>query len=232
MPPVHTLSTQSVPTPHFNVSAQAGALVSSPVPLDPQSVSVSLPFWIVSVDVGARHSFVPVRSQLLLVQSLFAAQPMPSAHGLHIPPQSRPVSVPFCTPSLQLAGVQAPLVPHSLSTQSLPLMHILPSAQAGASSASPVPLLPQSVSVSVPFFTVSVEVGASHSLVAGSHTPLVQSPPRRQAIPSPQAAQVPPQSEAVSLPSFFSSLQLGSAHAPAVQVPLAQTESPLHGSPW
>ena len=228
----HSLSAQSPLTLHLSVSAQGGALVSSPLPLDPQSVSVSLPFWILSLDVGARHFIVPATSQLLLVQSLFVAQPSPSAHALHIPPQSGAVSVPFCTPSLQVEGVQVPLAPHSLSAQSLPVAHIFPSAQAGAWSALPLPLPPQSVSDSVPFFTPSVAVGASHTFFVGSHSSLVQSPLTTQAVPSTHAAHVPPQSAAVSVPSFVPSAQLGSTQIPPVQVPLAHVELAPHGSPW
>jgi hypothetical protein len=59
---------------------------------------------------------------------------------------------------------------------------------------------PQSTSVSEPFFTWSVQSGALH--LPASHTPLVQSPLRRQFLPSAQPGHAPPQSTSVSEPLF------------------------------
>jgi hypothetical protein len=64
------------------------------------------------------------------------------------------VSVPFLTPSAYLGTAHAP-PEHTLLVQSVAAAHILPSAHFGAPTAPP-----QSTSVSVPFFTPSMVVGA------------------------------------------------------------------------
>jgi hypothetical protein len=67
---------------------------------------------------------------------------------------------------------------------------------------------PQSTAVSDPFFTVSLHVGAWHTLDV--HTPLWQSPATAHVEPEPHLGQVePPQSTAVSDPFFTVSVQLG-----------------------
>ena len=74
--------------------------------------------------------------------------------GMHIPPQSTPVSLPFCTPSKHVGVAQSMFAPHFLLMQSTFTLHILPLPQAG----QPPP--PQSTSVSVPFLVRSQQVGA------------------------------------------------------------------------
>src|SRR5438045_9657411 len=87
-------------------------------------------------------------------------------------------SVPFFTVSLhvgvwQMPPVQTPLVQSPASEQCRPLPHFFDGAQ----------LPPQSTSVSVPFFTVSLHVGAAQ--VVPLQTPLAQSAP---VVPPPPAA--------------------------------------------
>ena len=81
---------------------------------------------------------------------------MPAAHLPHVaPPQSTSVSLPFFTPSEQLAPWHVSGVPeHTPLWQSEPALHVLPAAH--------LPQLapPQSTSVSVPFLTKSVQLGA------------------------------------------------------------------------
>ena len=71
---------------------------------------------------------------------------------------------------------------------------------------------PQSTSVSGPFFTVSVQIGAEHFLVTPSQTPLVQSAVVAQVFPSAHFAQLPPQSTSVSDPFFELSPQAAARH--------------------
>jgi hypothetical protein len=71
-----------------------------------------------------------------------------------------------------------------------------------------VQLPPQSTSVSVPFFTKSVQSGAWHTLFV--HTPLAQSDGAEHAFDvSHFGHAVPPQSTSVSLPFFTPSVQSG-----------------------
>jgi hypothetical protein len=101
-----------------------------------------------------------------LSQSSGAAQSWPALHGAHEPPQSTSVSLPLLTPSEQLGGWHCP-PPHTLLVQSLPAVHVCPTAQ------SPQAAPPQSTSVSVPFFTPSVHVALWQTLPV--HTLLLQS---------------------------------------------------------
>ena len=59
---------------------------------------------------GIAHALLQAPStQTPARQSVFRAQPPPSAHGPHaLPPQSTPVSSPFFRPSVQLAATQSP----------------------------------------------------------------------------------------------------------------------------
>ena len=83
----------------------------------------------------------------------------------------------------------------------------------GAEHESPVAQLlpqlpPQSISVSVPFCTPSLQVGAWQTFEV--HTPLSQSPPTAQPWPTVHGEQVPPpQSTSVSAPFCTVSLQFG-----------------------
>jgi hypothetical protein len=88
----------------------------------------------------------------------------------------------------------------------------LVSAQRGTATPSP----PQSTSVSVPFLTVSVGLGAAHTLLA--HTKLAQSLATAQPLLGPQGvALLPPQSMSVSSPFLTPSLGAGSTHLPKSQ---------------
>ena len=99
---------------------------------------------------------------------------------------------PFGSAAWQTPAEQFPL------WQSVPTLHILPFAHAG----HPGPPPPQSTSVSVPLRTPSLQVGAWQVWLAGLHTRLVQSDPKRQCLPTAHGGQVPPpQSTSVSIPS-------------------------------
>jgi len=69
---------------------------------------------------------------------------------------------------------------------------------------------PQSLSVSVPFFTPSEHVGAAQTLFV--QTPLVQSGPSAQPFPTSHlVAHEPPQSTSVSVPFFAPSVHEGAS---------------------
>jgi hypothetical protein len=87
---------------------------------------------------------------------------------------------------------------HTPPTQSLAALQPLPFAHF-------VQLEPQSVSVSVPFFTLSSHVGVAH--LPAVHIPLWQSADTRQFLLEEHPGQVPPQSRSVSLPFFTPSAQ-------------------------
>jgi hypothetical protein len=79
---------------------------------------------------------------------------------------------------------------------------------------------PQSTSVSVPFFTVSEQVGAEHTLVTPLQTPVVQSAPELHFLLTPHSdngAQTAPQSISDSVEFITPSKQLTQtklSHAP------------------
>ncbi len=103
--------------------------------------------------------------------------------------------------------------------QSLPAAQVWPLAQLAAQ------LPPQSMSVSVPFFTASEQVGSAAQSPA-TQLVLVQSVPARQVLPLAQsAAQLPPQSTSVSVPFLMPSEHetAGPPQTPAVQTPLVQS---------
>jgi hypothetical protein len=140
---------------------------------------------------------------------------LPVAHAPHDPPQSVSLSVPFFTPSLQVAAWHTPPV-HTPLWQSPPIPHFLFVVHLVAQ----VP--PQSVSDSLPFFTVSLQVAALHVLVeVPVQTRLWQSEATRQAFPSLHAAQLgPPQSTSVSPvdASCTPLVQLAAWHVPFKQL--------------
>src|SRR5262249_27021698 len=83
-------------------------------------------------------------------------------------------------------------------------------------------LPPQSVSVSVPFITLSKQDATRHSPLA--QTPLEQSVAVLHVLPGPHLPQVaPPQSGAVSSPFCTRSVHDGSSQAPSVQTLVAQS---------
>ncbi len=155
---------------------------------------------------GAVHAFVPAPAPTLS-PSLSRYQ---VAGGGQAPPQSTPISLPFCTPSEQL-GLEQVLVlaSHTLLTQSLALRHFLVSAQAG--QVAP----PQSTSVSSPFWVRSVQLAFWQMLLR--HTLLTQSPCLRHFWVWTHAGQVaPPQSTSVSSPLCALSVQLALVQVLAV----------------
>jgi hypothetical protein len=164
-------------------------------------VSVSLPFFTVSLQAGAVHFFVPAL-QTPLVQSAAMAQAFVSAHFVvHEPPQSASVSVPFFTVSVQ-AGAEHVFVPGSHT----PLVQSAATAQVFVSAHLPHEP-PQSISVSVPFFVVSVHEMAMH--LPPLHRLVVQSAATAQPLPSAHfVAQEPPQSTSASVPFLILSVQV------------------------
>jgi hypothetical protein len=125
-------------------------------------------------------------------QSLPELHILPPAQGRQDkPPQSTSLSVPFLTPSEQLAGAQRNIRQTPLA-QSLPVLHTLKSPQGGH-----VPP-PQSTSVSFPSLIPSRQVDGVVQTPA-LHAPLWQSEPVLQDLPAAHGTQcVPPQSTSVS----------------------------------
>jgi hypothetical protein len=82
---------------------------------------------------------------------------------------------------------------------------------------------PQSVPVSAPFLTPSVQSAVRH--VFPAHDLLVQSLPALQCAPGAQAGHVPPQSTSDSAPFMTLSLQSAAAHLPPVQTASAQSDA-------
>ena len=147
---------------------------------------------------------------------------LPFPHAGQIPPpQSRAVSLPFFTPSMQVGTWQTPVVQTPLA-QSPGIMHAPPSAHPGQ-----VP--PQSMPVSLPFFTPSVQLGDWQ--VPPEHTPLAQSPGSKQPPPTAHGGQLPPQSSPVSLPFLTPSVQRGAAQTPCWQTPSLQSAGVEHARP-
>jgi hypothetical protein len=183
----HTVAVQ---TPLAQSPAIAHAFVSEhggQVP-PPQSTSVSAPFFTMSWQLGA-WQMPPVHAPWMQSVPVVHVLPSGQAWG-QPPPQSTPASIPFFTPSLQVgieqvlpmqtrlwqssAFVQVPPTGHGQpGLQSLGLhasgTHViamqtplLQSASAAHARMSPHEgqLPPQSTSVSLPFFTPSIQLGA------------------------------------------------------------------------
>jgi hypothetical protein len=91
---------------------------------------MSVSFWFLTRSSQLAVAQEPSR-QLLVLQSSARVQTLPTAHALQLPPQSRSVSAPFCTPSWQVGWVQRPVVAGQKSepAQSALLSQRLPSAQ-------------------------------------------------------------------------------------------------------
>ncbi|CAF3570661.1 unnamed protein product [Rotaria sordida] len=151
--PSQTSLTQSLLTLHFKPSSHFG---HNP---PPQSSSVSGPFSVLSLQVGAKID-VPRQitpSQTSLIQSLLTLHFKPSSHFGHSPPpQSSSVSGPFSVLSLQLLiSVPRQITPSQTSLiQSLLTLHFKPSSHFGHNPP------PQSSSVSCPFTVLSTQVAA------------------------------------------------------------------------
>jgi hypothetical protein len=169
-------------------------------------------------------------TQLALWQSVDAMHPWPFAHffaGWQLPPQSTSVSFWFFTMSLHVGVWHVTL--QTLLVQSVPTRQVWPLAHVG--HAAP----PQSMAVSVPFFTPSrppVHFGTWQTPPV--QTPLVQSAATPHSFPSVHffpwpTHVVPPQSTSVSIcvavpvPFFTPSLQVGAAHVVPLQTPLWQS---------
>jgi hypothetical protein len=121
----------------------------------------------------------------------------------------------------QAPAVHTPLWQSPAPEQVCPVVHL----------AQPPP--PQSVSLSVPFFTPSEHVGVWQTLGVPPQTPLRQSPLMVQLFPLAQLPQLPPQSMSVSVPFFTPSVQEGVWHtlgAPE-QTPLTQSVPRPHALP-
>ena len=136
------------------------------------------------------------------MQSVATEQVCPVPHLVEqLPPQSTSVSVPFLTPSLQVAIAhrpfeQTPLEQSLLAVHTLLALHRLQLVWP-----------PQSTSLSPPFLTLSLQAGAAQ--IPPVQTPLCQSPPITQFSPvSHFDAQLPPQSTSVSFPFLMESEQL------------------------
>jgi hypothetical protein len=147
-PALQSVLVQSVPAVHVLPGPQRLHVVEPP-----QSVSDSAWFFTKSVQLGGAHS-PPVHTPLW--QSVAPPQVLPEPHLEHeAPPQSMSLSLPFLTPSEHVGVAHVPLVHTPLwqspaLPQSLPLAHFLVGKQPP----------PQSTSVSVPFLTLSEQVGA------------------------------------------------------------------------
>jgi len=202
----------SWPVPHFGHD-------------EPQSASVSVPFFTPSEQVGVAQT---PDVHTLLVQSPATEHFFPGAHfAAQLPPQSTSVSVPFCTRSAHVAAWHTPPV-HTPLRQSEAAAHFLVAEHLAQT------LPPQSTSVSLPFCTRSLHAAAWHFSGDPEHTLLWQSVPAVQVAPVPHLAQalVPPQSTSLS-PSFFTtSEQLGTwqmlpRHTPLRQSPATEQTLPL-----
>jgi len=137
-------SVHPLPSAHFLAGAQ----------LPPQSTSVSVPFFVESVQLAAWHL---LEVQTPLWQSVPAVQApfVPHLAQALVPPQSMSDSPSFFTTSEQVGTWQmlpmhTPLRQSAATEQTLPSAHFLAGAQ----------LPPQSTSVSVPFFTPSPQPAA------------------------------------------------------------------------
>jgi hypothetical protein len=137
--------------------------------------------------------------QTELAQSAGTVQLWPGVQRLQdvAPPQSTPLSLPFRTPSVHVGAWQITL--QDSVAQSEPRMQRLPSGQPGQEP-------PQSISVSEPFNVPSPQDGVTHMLLM--QTPLEQSAPAAQPLPTAQLVQEPPpQSVSVSVPFRTPSVQ-------------------------
>jgi hypothetical protein len=217
--PEHTPLWQSLPTAHVAPVPHFGQLAP------PQSTSVSVPFFTTSVHVGA-WQMLPMHTPL--AQSAATPQTLPAAHLAHVPPpQSTSVSAPFFTTSAHVGAWHLSGEPvHTPLWQSPATAHVLPVVHF-----EHVPP-PQSTSVSAPFLTTSVQVGAWHTLL--TQTPLWQSVPAEQILPVAHVGHPPPpQSTSVSVPFLTTSAHVGAWHLSGepVHTPLAQSEAPVHVLP-
>src|SRR4051812_3011853 len=138
--------------------------------------------------------------QLPLAQSATTLHELVRPQGPQAsPPQSTPVSWPFCSWSLQVGAAHLPLVQRLLRQSE---SSVQPSDGAHGGHCPP-----QSRSVSVPFCRWSLQPGAVHLPL--TQILLAQSVALPQAWPAAQLLQPGPQSRSLSLPFLTPSSQLG-----------------------
>lgn len=123
--------------------------------LPPQSTSLSSPFLIPSVQVGAAQT--PL-AQLAEAQSAVTLQAALGAHFIQAPPQSLSVSLPSRIPSVQVGAMQTPAGQTRPDWQSFPFWHLACAPHLVEHEP------PQSMSVSPPFWTLSVQLGVAQSV--------------------------------------------------------------------
>ena len=111
-------------------------------------------------------------------------------------------------------------------SQSTGSSHFLPAVHAG--HAPP----PQSGDDSLPFWTLSLQVGSAQTLAGAAQYPLAQSSARAHDLPIAHFAPVhaPPQSTSVSVPFFTRSLQSAGWHV-VEHTAVEQSAEPLQGLP-
>ena len=187
---MQTLLVQSLPVVQPLFVAHLGQVVAPP-----QSMSLSPPFFTVSVQVAALQ--VP-EVQTLLTQSLASMQVLFVAHLGQVvdPPQSASLSPWFLTVSVQVGALHVSGGPvQTRLWQSVATAHVLV-----AGHAPHVPP-PQSTSVSLPFLALSVQPGVWQMPLGQNRDAATQSVPVRHFLPTAHlVAQEPPQSMSVSLP--------------------------------
>jgi hypothetical protein len=181
-------------------SAQVSAILHLLGQLAPQSVVGSVPFNTPSLHVAAAHLWVAI-VHTELAQSLATRHAARAAHALQLPPQSRSVSSPLSTLSVQLVGWQRPFEQLAWSqsvfaTQCWPVAH-------GAQPLTP----PQSTSLSSWLRSPSEHDCARH--FPPVHSAMLQSLAALHFLPLAQGSQLPPQSTSDSLWFFTPSVQLG-----------------------
>jgi hypothetical protein len=206
--------TQSSPPPHPWPSMHRLPMATHG---PPQSMPVSVSFLTPSMQLGGAQMRGEAAGHEPLMQSELPRHclPLPQT-GQEAPPQSMSVSVPLRIPSVQLGAWQSPPMQFPL-WQSTPIEHGLP----GVHWMQPEDGGPQSIAVSMPFLTLSVQVAMAQALPA--QTRLEQSPAPLHRLPMGQPAQGPPQSTSLSALFLTLSMHVGTAHLPPVQTPLTQS---------
>jgi hypothetical protein len=218
-----------VHTPLWQSPATTQVLPFAQSPQDgpPQSTSVSLPFFTVSLQPAPWQTFgVPL--QTLLIQSPATLHVLPVPQSPHVPPpQSTSVSAPFLTTSEHVGAWQVTL--QTPLEQSFGAPHVLPVPHRAQPGDGVGP--PQSMSLSPWFFAPSAHVGVVQA--SDTHRVLVQSVPVVQALVGPQRLQLvaPPQSTSLSAWFFTVSVHDGAAQTLPVQTPLWQSPATRHALP-
>jgi len=160
----HTLPRQAAVLQSASIP-QPSPTPQSAAQVPPQSLSVSLPFLMLSMQLKATHLVAEQCPLSGSRQSSLIEQLWFTAHRLvQEPPQSLSVSVPFLTPSLQLAAAHLLSIQRALAgeMQSASPLQALPIVQ-------PPQEPPQSTSVSSPFLALSPQPAARHLPVGASH---------------------------------------------------------------